>query len=263
MAPGQWTSSLGRPPLWAPAGCSRDNKGAGPSQRSFSGREKQKLTLTGSWWSTLLHAFSQSLPLNSSMTTLSLVPSSRQGLSRACKSSGHHLSYGRRALCVLNVYVYAITLSAPFRSLKQEAGTTKCLLRFFLQMLQVQSKIAKSAEAQTSKRTAPSGSLLGVSPGSTPIPPPPGGPCAIVLTPWSAGSNLKTEVSAWQPLSDSCPRILRSAPQCPYDSPPPRPQKGKGSKLCEECIVWGRGSSPQPSLATGANNPWLKNHTAP
>lgn len=38
----------------------------------------------------------------------------------------------------------------PFRSLKREARTMKCLFCFFSQMLQVQSKMCTSAEAQTS-----------------------------------------------------------------------------------------------------------------
>ena len=152
-------------------------------------------------------------------------------------------------LCVLYLYVYEITLLDPLRRLKQEAGTTKSLFCCFLQMLQIESKTGKTAEAHTSTQTAPRVSLFRVSPGSPSTPPPWQG--------WGGGSQgwgigflyycahslvsrcqSQTEVSAWPSLSNSCPSI----PQSPHDSPPWGPQKGKGSELCEECIVWGQGS---------------------
>lgn len=117
---------------------------------------------------------------------------------------------------MLNLYVYEITLLDPLRRLKQEAGTTKSLFCCFLQMLQIESKTGKMAEAQTSKQTAPRVSLFRVSPGSPSIPPPWRGwgegrgvggldSCTIVLIPWSAGASLR----------------LRSLPDRLYPTPAP------------------------------------------
>ena len=121
-------------------------------------------------------------------------------------------------LCVLNLYVYVITLLDPLRSLKQEAGTKVPILLLLANA--VDTKTGKTAEAQTSKQTAPRAASSGFHQGPHPSRPLGGGrregrggagldSCTIVLIPWSAGASLR----------------LRSLPDSLYPTPAPESLK--------------------------------------
>lgn len=117
---------------------------------------------------------------------------------------------------MLNLYVYEITLLDPLRRLKQEAGTTKSLFCCFLQMLQIESRLARRLRPKLQNKLLPGSASSGFHQG--PHPPRPLGKgggegrrvggldsCTIVLIPWSAGASLR----------------LRSLPDRLYPTPAP------------------------------------------
>lgn len=208
---------------------------------------------------------SQSLPENSSWPYSAWCPHPGRvwaGYIRAFDMT----SLKEGMLCVLNLYVYVITLLDPLRSLKQEAGTKIPILLLLANA--VDTKPGKTAEAQTSKQTAPRAASSGFHQGPHPSRPLGRGrregrggagldSCTIVLVPWSAGASLR----------GLCLTVsIQLLPQNPSKSiwlptPGATERQRKWAVWGMNCLGTRLFSIAQPGHRT--NSPWLKNHRAP
>lgn len=141
-------------------------------------------------------------------------------------------------LCVLNLYVYVITLLDPLRSLKQEAGTKNPYSAASCKCCRY--KAWQDGWGPNFKTNCSQGSLFRVSPGSPSIPPPWQG--------WGAGGSRR--VQDWIPVllcsflvsrcqsqrslpDDLYPTPAPEIPQSPYDSPPGAAERQR------KWAVWG------------------------